>query len=900
MANTIIPYINDYAETQIAEGAKPEFVGITENPAEGVENIPIVYGTRQVDGVRLWTYVPTSNTNLLYVVYALSEGWCRGIDQVFIDDQDVGITSTSLAHRTPTSIGLSTYAGLVDIEFVDGRSAEAKYGSVAATNIGPSALLARDLAINKSYSKLAYLVCRFTYSDPSPFRSIPNVSVVMRGRYLADLNSTSISPTMTRNPVEILWDLLSDTTYGAGATYSQMDYTSFNAAKNTCNAVVRTGSTISTFLCNWICDTSKPLLTNINYLLDSYKMSLSLIQGKYVLNLESNPSDSDGSGGGLTFGVDNIVSDISVQYPNLNNKYNKVTVDYPDKDTNFQPRSQSWPSTSNNPYLTEDGGIVLETRFSADTITDYWHASDLAQMILVKSRNQKIYRFTADKTAHRLRVGDYIFINTTYPLISNQKVIVLSMAMNNDYTFDLECADWAPTYYPTGFTNTPTAPPGGTQQPPGGGGVVQPTPVPTPVPIPPPEPAQTFTLAANGTTFNEGASVTFTLTTTGVTNGTVVNWQLDGATNSEISPTALSGSLTISSNSATYSLTIANDAVTEGTESWTFKIISTSNGAELASRVINVQDTSLSPPPPTYNKTYTGASFLDFVDVNNVLQPNNDWYITGLNPSGAFDLTEVQCNGTTVPVFTGAPLPSLNTAQNNRHVRQRIMKRTAGVGVAYCTLDMDISLVDRRTLSDSVVRNIFCVYDNWTAYRASRGYPLKMIERLVGYNYQLLGFDYQTPPIGVNLLKANYLSPGPAVTGFERIDSNTTTNPGIVRIPAVTGKPGHYSTNLSNTVSARNTIRFPINVGNNPANFPDAGPGGVFFIGRNDLSTSGTSYFRLHFFEVLPVSNQIVQIGQKIIGVGLNRACIPTKYYNGDKSTLTTTIGTGFSNPMPA
>jgi len=42
MANTIIPYINDYAEAQIAEGAKPEFVGITENPSEGGENIPIV------------------------------------------------------------------------------------------------------------------------------------------------------------------------------------------------------------------------------------------------------------------------------------------------------------------------------------------------------------------------------------------------------------------------------------------------------------------------------------------------------------------------------------------------------------------------------------------------------------------------------------------------------------------------------------------------------------------------------------------------------------------------------------------------------------------------------------------------------------------------------------------
>ena len=90
MADTIIPLINDFAVTS-QEGQVPEFVGITENPSEGVQNIPIVYGTRKVEGIRLWTYVPTSNTNLLYCIYALSEGFCKGITNLWIDDVKIEI-----------------------------------------------------------------------------------------------------------------------------------------------------------------------------------------------------------------------------------------------------------------------------------------------------------------------------------------------------------------------------------------------------------------------------------------------------------------------------------------------------------------------------------------------------------------------------------------------------------------------------------------------------------------------------------------------------------------------------------------------------------------------------------------------------------------------------------------
>lgn len=902
MANTIIPFINDFAEAP-SELATPKFVGIEENPAEGQQHIPIVYGARQVEGIRLWTFVPGGNTNLLYVIYALSEGWCGGVDKVFIDDQN--LNTGTLQHRLPVTVASGPFAGILDLEFIDGRFGTDQFAT------GPvfSALLLRDLQQSKGYSRLSYLVCRFTYNDPSPYRNIPKVTVAMRGRILANLTNPSLAYAYKTNPVEILWDLLSNRTYGARAVIAQQDSTSFDAAKNACDVTLtsRGGATVSTFTANWICDTSNTLAENISYLLTSYKMTLTFIQGKYFVTLESSPSDSDGSGGGLTFNTDNIVSDISIQFPNLSNKYNQVTVDYPDKDTNFQIRSQTWPVATPNPYLVEDGNIVLETRFSADTITDYWHASDFAQMFLLKSRGQKIYRFTADKTAHRLRPGDFIFINTALPLIANQKVIVLNMTMNDDYTFELECADSAPGFYPPGFVNTPVAPPAGTQQVPGGGGsVTVPTPVPSPDPAPILVPSRTFSLSTNGTIFNEGASVIFTLTTTGVTNGTVFDFTLGGGsqlTAADISPSDLSGTFTVNSNTSTYSLNIVADAATEGSESFTMQVFDRTNGQLLTNCTIAVQDTSLSQPPALLNKVYSSALFLSRLNTNNQLENETTFYITQLSPTGLFDITEHLNNNTgTVPTFVGQPYPESLFSYVNKGVRQRVQKFTdAATGITYCTLDMDISLIDRTTAGDSVQKNIFCVYDNWTAYRAGRGLPLKTNSRSL--NRQVLQFDYETPPSGTFALKATKLSDSlTSLTspGWERIDNTSATapiantNPGIVRLPYA-NRPGHYSTNLSNTTSGRYTIQFPIDMSTNRTDFSRSPS---VFVGPMSVTTT-TQFVRLHFFQVLPNTNTIVPIGQKIIGVGLNKDCITAKYYAASRINLTSVIGSA-NNSMPA
>lgn len=130
-------------------------------------------------------------------------------------------------------------------------------------------------------------------------------------------------------------------------------------------------------------------------------------------------------------------------------------------------------------------------------------------------------------------------------------------------------------------------------------------------------PSPTYSL--NNVTSNEGVNATFTITTTNVPNGTVVNW-FTNATTSDVSTT--SGQATINSNTATFSIPIINDSLTEGTEQYTVYVYDASWVNLLASSTLTINDTSTTPASPTYSvanaSTNEGASATVNVTTTNV------------------------------------------------------------------------------------------------------------------------------------------------------------------------------------------------------------------------------------------------------------------------------------------
>lgn len=111
----------------------------------------------------------------------------------------------------------------------------------------------------------------------------------------------------------------------------------------------------------------------------------------------------------------------------------------------------------------------------------------------------------------------------------------------------------------------------------------------------------TFAVSQSTASVNEGSSVTFTVTTTNVSNGTTLYFStnvISGTVNSsDFSDSTLTGSFTITNNTATITRTLANDDTTEGSESFQLQVRtgSTSGTIVATSSTVTIGDTSLNP-----------------------------------------------------------------------------------------------------------------------------------------------------------------------------------------------------------------------------------------------------------------------------------------------------------------
>ena len=138
-----------------------------------------------------------------------------------------------------------------------------------------------------------------------------------------------------------------------------------------------------------------------------------------------------------------------------------------------------------------------------------------------------------------------------------------------------------------------------------------------------------YSLTASQTTVDEGEQITFTLNTTGLAQGTAVDWLIlsipyNGINASDISPSNMSGSFIVGADgSATHTITIVADEATEGTEILQFLLAAFPE----KSVSITINDTSF------LLERYAEYFFPDTYDV--VVKPNETIEVVLLGGSGS-------------------------------------------------------------------------------------------------------------------------------------------------------------------------------------------------------------------------------------------------------------------------
>lgn len=118
-------------------------------------------------------------------------------------------------------------------------------------------------------------------------------------------------------------------------------------------------------------------------------------------------------------------------------------------------------------------------------------------------------------------------------------------------------------------------------------------------------PAVTYSAVPAAFSVNEGAALTINVTTTGVANGTTLYWFID-APSVVIRPAnsadfvSNAGAFTINNNAGSFTVTPVADKLTEGVETFRVNICTGSTNGPIVATcgTIEINDTSLSPPPP--------------------------------------------------------------------------------------------------------------------------------------------------------------------------------------------------------------------------------------------------------------------------------------------------------------
>ena len=163
--------------------------------------------------------------------------------------------------------------------------------------------------------------------------------------------------------------------------------------------------------------------------------------------------------------------------------------------------------------------------------------------------------------------------------------------------------------------------------------------------------ASAYIMTPTIVTKNEGDTVTFTITTTGIADSTLY-WTTSGTgiTTADFNDTVLTGSASLVSGNASFSRTITADNLTEGTEIATFNLHTGSgSGPIVATSVVTINDTSITSSDPTYTLSRSAATVnvggyvtIQLVTTNVVTGTAINYTITGVTSA---DINAVPLTG---------------------------------------------------------------------------------------------------------------------------------------------------------------------------------------------------------------------------------------------------------------
>lgn len=407
--------------------------------------IPVIYGTQFVGGIVVHKYVTDSATwasktgpnRFLHLIVVFCEGQIGGIEQFYFNNIKADDKRFDNAFIISANVGGFSSGSQIAIDNIPNwRENEHRLDNLCYAYIG----LEQD-------------------KNQTLWSGEPKITARIKGKLLYDprTNTTQYSD----NPALCLRDYLTNTVYGAGLPESRIDDAKIIAAANNCDTVIdQVKSTvtrsyydeenneyvtlppevsftdITKHTCNLTIDTNEKVFENTKIILNTFR---GLLPPAYVLG----PIIEEAGSPTFTFDDSNIVSDVVIKSPNLNQRFNRVTVRFPnetsptyDEDEAFYPASDS---AIYQQFLDEDNGKKLEKVFDFNGINNMAEAQQMAEFLCKKSRFQIATTIEALPVSGQVGIGDIVGLTNEDNGYTNKPFRVKSRTIlsNGNYRFEL-------------------------------------------------------------------------------------------------------------------------------------------------------------------------------------------------------------------------------------------------------------------------------------------------------------------------------------------------------------------------------------------------------------------------------------------------------------------------------
>jgi len=438
--------------------------GVLVNKSSNNENIPLVYGQRQLGIQKVFVESSGTNNEYLYLAGVLCEGNIESIDEIYINDKLV-TWSGSLTDQTVRTVNSS------DTNYYkDGQSLISVQSFFGLDNQPVSSLLdeSTNWGSNHKLSGVAYLAFKFKWNQDAFTGGVPDVKVTIKGRKIYDprldstkggsgshLEDTSSTWTYSDNPALCLLDYIRNSRYGKGLPNSafETNYDSFKTAANTCETQVTPysgGSDIDLFTTNIVIDTNEKLIDNVRELLNPMRGIFTYTSGVYKLLVEGTGSSA------MTIDKDKIIGGIKIYGEKKNYKYNRVIGTFVNPDKNWQEDTVTFPPADDSglpagdqyaTMLAEDNGTNLEGNFDFKGITNPYTAEEMCEVLLRRSRNALGVDLMCTSETLNLSIGDIVELTYSTGGFSAKPFRVYGLSINTDSTVNLQLIEHQNSFY---------------------------------------------------------------------------------------------------------------------------------------------------------------------------------------------------------------------------------------------------------------------------------------------------------------------------------------------------------------------------------------------------------------------------------------------------------------------